>query len=454
MNLAGLDIGTTTLCGLLLDSDSGQILSVVTERNSSAIAGALPDEHAQDPDAIVAAVERILGSFQAAHGKIGGIGIGGQMHGILYVDGAGKAVSPLYTWQDGRGERTRADGKTCAGFLSDALGQRLSTGMGFVTHFYNAGNGLVPRGAKHLCTIGDYVAMRLAHAAVPVMDTTNAASLGCFDLRRLDFRRDAMGNLGVEESFFPRVSQSYQALGELAPGTPVFPGMGDNQASFLGAVSDVRRSVLFNIGTGSQVSLFSEECRELPGIDTRPFPFGGYIGVGAALCGGRAYALLHDFFERTLRLFGGSVGAGTASWDIMNAAVLSGADRLTVDTRFNGTRMDPSLRGSITGMGPATFTPQHLIVGVREGIAAELLDFFARFPAELRRAATMMVGAGNGVRLNPALQGIFEERLGMRMRIPLHREETSFGAALLAGCAGKVFPDLSAAGRLVRYITA
>jgi sedoheptulokinase len=251
------------------------------------------------------------------------------------------------------------------------------------------------------------------------------------------------------------VSQSYQALGELMLGTPVFPGLGDNQASFLGAVSDVRRSVLFNIGTGSQVSLFSEECVELPGIDTRPFPFGGYIGVGAALCGGRAYALLHDFFERTLRLFGGSGSgdAGAASWDVMNAAGLSGADRLTVDTRFNGTRMDPSLRGSITGLGPATFTPQHLIAGVREGIAAELLDFLALFPAELRRAATMLVGSGNGVRLNPALQGIFEKRLGMKMRIPEHREETSFGAALMAGCAGKVFPDLDAAGRLVRYIS-
>jgi sedoheptulokinase len=377
------------------------------------------------------------------------------MHGILYVDGAGRAVSPLYTWQDGRGERTRADGKSHAGFLSDALGQRLSTGMGFVTHYYNAANKLVPEGARRVCTIADYVAMRLAHATAPVMDTTMAASLGCFDLRRLDFRRDAMRKLGVEESFFPSVSRSYQALGEHEPGTAVFPGLGDNQASFLGAVSDVRHSVLFNIGTGSQISLFSEECLEIPGIDTRPFPFGGYIGVGAALCGGRAYALLHDFFEQTLKLFGGGAGAGggTASWDIMNAAHVPGTERLVVDTRFNGTRVAPSIHGSITGLGPGTFTPEHLIVGVREGIAAELLDFFALFPTALRTAANQMVGSGNGVRLNPALQVIFEGHIGMKMRIPAHREETSFGAALLAGCAGKVFPDLRAAGQLVRYLS-
>jgi sedoheptulokinase len=261
-----------------------------------------------------------------------------------------------------------------------------------------------------------------------------------------------MRDLGVEESFFPRVAKSYTAMGENAAGTRVFPGLGDNQASFLGAAGDVRGSVLFNIGTGSQVSLFSEECLEIPGIDTRPFPFGGYIGVGAALCGGRAYALLHDFFERTLRLFGAGAPAAAASWDIMNSASAPGTERLAVDTRFNGTRVDPSIRGSITGLGPGTFTPEHLIAGVREGIAAELLDFFALFPPALRASATRMIGSGNGLRLNPALQAVFEEHMGMKMRIPAHREETSFGAALLAGIACKAFPDLRAAGRLVRYL--
>ena len=94
MKLAGLDIGTTTLCGLLLDSDSGEILSVVTERNGFGIPGARPGEALQDPDAICDATARILEGFRASHGKIGGIGIAGQMHGILYVDREGRAAKP------------------------------------------------------------------------------------------------------------------------------------------------------------------------------------------------------------------------------------------------------------------------------------------------------------------------------------------------------------------------
>jgi sedoheptulokinase len=464
MKLAGLDIGTTTLCGLLLEADSGDILSVATEPNAFGLPGTAPWEALQDPDAIFSAAARILDGFLEAHGNIGGIGVAGQMHGILYVDREGSAVSPLFTWLDGRGERDLENGKTCAGLLSEALGRPVSTGMGFVTHYYNVRNGLVPRRAAGLCTIADYVALRLAHAQAPVMDATNAASLGCFDLRRLEFRRDAMSALDIDGAIFPSVSTSYPALGEARTGTPVFAALGDNQASFLGSVRDVRGSLLCNVGTGSQISLFSDECLDVPGIDTRPFPLGGYIGVGAALCGGRAYALLHDFFLRTVQLFSGGSGAAAqggsarsaAGWDVMNAVDeerLGAAARLTVDTRFSGTRADPGVRGSIANLGPETFTPEHLIVGVREGIADELLGFYERFPEAARGAVTALVGSGNGIRLNPGLQKVFEGRLGMRMRVPAHREETSFGAALLAGVAGKILPDLAAAGRLVRYLS-
>jgi sedoheptulokinase len=286
------------------------------------------------------------------------------------------------------------------------------------------------------------------------MDATSAASLGCFDLRRLEFRRDAMSVLDIDGAIFPHVSTSYPALGEARTGTPVFAALGDNQASFLGSVRDVRGSLLCNVGTGGQISLFSDECLDVPGIDTRPFPLGGYIGVGAALCGGRAYALLHDFFQQTMQLFSG--GGSAAAYDVMNAVDedrMGSAARLTVDTRFSGTRADPGVRGSIANLGSQTFTPEHLIVGVRQGIAAELLGFYERFPESARRGVTALVGSGNGIRLNPGLQKVFEGGLGMRMRVPAHREETSFGAALLAGVAGKFLPDLSAAGSLVRYLT-
>jgi sedoheptulokinase len=452
MTLVGLDIGTTTICGLLLNASSGEILAVESERNVFGLPGARADEALQDPEAILGAAERILGRLIGGRQDVKGLGVTGQMHGILYADREGRAASPLYTWQDGRGEREHSAGKSYAAVLSELLGSTVSTGMGFVTHYWNLRNESVPAGAAVLCTIADYVAMRLAGAAKPRMDATMAASLGCFDLRRLCFRTEAMVRLQMDPALFPPVVTDYPALGRGPEGIPVFAALGDNQASILGSASDIPRSALVNIGTGSQVSVYTPHCTTLPGIDTRPFPFGGYILVGAGLCGGKAYSLLHDFFERTVRLFtGGQVGA---AWDLINEVGperLPGFERLIVDTRFSGTRADPGLRGGIGNLGPETFTPEQLIVGVREGMAAELFGFYERFGPDATRNVDTLVGAGNGIRLNPDLRRALEQRFGLRIRVPAHREEASFGAALLAGVAGGVLPDLAAAGALIRY---
>jgi sedoheptulokinase len=451
VKLAGLDIGTTSISALVLDAATGVVAGVLTEANSTALPPEGPGQALQDPDAILAAAGRTLGRLLDAHPEVRGIGVTGQMHGILYVDRAGRAASPLSTWQDGRGDLARPDGLTYAGFLSRETGQSLSTGMGLVSHYCNAREGRVPARAAALCTIADYVAMRLAGSKVPVMDATNAASLGCFDIERLEFRLDALRRVGVDGRLLPGVAVDYPPLGEMRPGMPVFTALGDNQASFLGSVRELRGTALVNVGTGSQLSVWTAERIEAPNIDARPFPFDGFLGVGAALCGGRAYALLRDFFERTLRLFGAAAGAVT--WEAMNAvdeSALQGG-RLAVDTRFEGTRADPAVRGGVAGLGTDTFTPEHLVAGVREGIASELHGFHGCLPEGMRRGVVRLVGSGNAIRFNPALRRAFERRFGMPMAVPAHREEAAFGAALLAGIAGGAFTGLAGAGSLVRY---
>ncbi len=452
MKLAGLDIGTTTICGLLLDPETADVVSVVTEANGASLAPPRPGESIQDPEAIVSIARRIVDGFLAGARDVRAIGVTGQMHGILYVDARGRACSPLFTWQDGRGDSEMSAGVTYASFLSERLAARVSTGMGALTHFVNVRRGQVPADATSVCTAPDYVAMRLCRAKAPVIDATNAASLGGFDLRAQDFRRSEMEALGMEPALFPRPAAGYPAVGEAVPGVPVISALGDNQASFLGSVRETRSSILVNVGTGSQISVFIDAPAAGPLLDCRPFPFGGFLAVGAALCGGRAYALLEEFFQRSLRLFGAQ--AERSIWETMNAVTdesLGSAERLEVDTRFAGTRQDPGARGSVRNLGVNTFTPEHLIAGVRTGIVEELLDFYDTIPAAGRAGKTVLVGSGNGLRRNAELRRAFERRLGMRMAVPLHAEEASFGAALLAGVASGALPDLAAAGRLIRF---
>ncbi|HEY3323013.1 MAG TPA: FGGY family carbohydrate kinase [Planctomycetota bacterium] len=232
MKFIGIDTGTTSICGVAMDMRTGKIRSVYLD-NASWIRSRRPWEHIQDPAKIESTVRWILGELLAAREPIAGIGLTGQMHGILYVRGDGAATGPLYTWQDGRGGLPLGRGaRSYAEELSERTGYRLAPGFGMVTHWYNLKNGLVPRDAHGFCTIHDYLVMRLAGRKTPLMDPTDAASLGVFDLKDNVFDRNALTDAGIGLDLLPEVASSGTSAGRHV-GVPVYTGVGDNQASFL-----------------------------------------------------------------------------------------------------------------------------------------------------------------------------------------------------------------------------
>ena len=62
-----------------------------------------------------------------------------------------------------------------------------------------------------------------------------------------------------------------------------------------------------------------------------------------------------------------------------------------------------------------------------------------------------IVGSGNGIRKNPALVKMFEDKFGAKMKVPEHLEEASFGAALFGLIACGVFKSAKEAQRIIRY---
>ena len=436
MIVFGLDIGTTTVGGVAMDAAAGRPLSSTVWPNRGA-EGRPTGE--QDPDAIVRQLEQLVAALTARHGKPAAIGVSGQMHGILYVDSSGVAVSPLYTWQDRRGTLPAGGGETIAGRLSRLSGYKIATGYGLATHAALASTGELPPRAKRLCTIADYAAMRLAGVEAPATDASNAASLGCFDVERGDFDRAAIARAGLDPAWLPSVRPSAERIGRTKAGAVVCNGIGDNQASVLGAVRDLRGSVLLNVGTGGQMSVYADEYRPAPGLDVRPFPGGGFLLVGASLAGGKAYAMLERFFRGALAAFGGA--ADRELYDAMermaSAPEDGAAEPPLVRTQFYGTREHPQSRGRIEGIGPDNFTPAHLVRGFLRGMVEELYEFYMLLPDELRRRRASLVGAGNGLRRNLMLRRCCEERFALPLALPPFEEEAATGAALHAAvCAG------------------
>ena len=303
MKAIGLDIGTTTICGVVLDGERGEVLYSKTLPNDTAAECKNRFERTQDPEKIWVRIRQILNEMSQQHPDADSIGLTGQMHGILYVDAQGEAVSPLYTWQDESGNCIQKENKTYAEVLTERTGYFAATGFGMTTYYYHQVNGIVPERAAHLCTIGDYIAMKLTGSKVPVITVSNAASLGLFNLEKGELDLEAARKAGLDTTLFPKVVKGEVQVGTVTgqtayEGIPVGAALGDNQASVIGTVKVPEKTVLVNVGTGSQISVGSRKYVPDASVELRPLTEQDYIFVGACLCGGRAYAALEQFFRQ------------------------------------------------------------------------------------------------------------------------------------------------------------
>ena len=451
MNLIGLDIGTTSLCGILCDAETGEIRRSVSMPNDTFIDTVHPWEKQQDPVRLLDKL-RAISNDLIASGDIAAIGVTGQMHGIVYLDKAGNPLGPLVIWQDGRGDQFYKDGQTYAEYLASLTGYPMATGYGAVTHFYNTVNGLVPPQAVTFCTIHDLAVMTLTGRTAPLLHPSDSASIGLYDLKNNCFDADAIRRAGMDPAFFPAVADSVDLAGKTPTDIPVSIAIGDNQASVLGSVSDFERSILVNVGTGSQISCVVSAIPENPTMDCRPLVRGRWILTGSSLCGGRAYAILEKFLRETAVIITGQmVDNAYPAMDKLMATFGMPDDPLTVDTRFSGTRRDPTLRGGITGIGIDNFTIGHLCDGFMNGMVEELYAMYRGMHPMLEQEPTRLVGSGNGLRFNKPLCERFSAAFGVPLSIPLHCEEAAFGAALFAAVTAGVFSSLTEAQKRIHY---
>ena len=430
MNFLGIDIGTSSICGIVYNTVSKDIVSIAKINNTDMLSCNVW-EKVQDANAIVDIVLDLIQELRIQYPDIKGIGLSGQMHGILYVNAEGEAVSPLYTWQDMRGSLLYKDGMSYAAYLSKQTGFPLSTGFGLVTHYYNKVNSLVPQNAVKLCTIMDYTAMRLTGKCEPLVDCSNAASLGFFDKEKLAFDKEALWNVGIDSSILPEIGKAFSRVGHYE-NISVYTAIGDNQASFLGSIRDIRHSIHITVGTSSQISVYSEDYVNVPLLDTRPLPGGGYILVGAALCGGCSFSLLKKFFSETIKLYTGEEMDDTDLYKIMVSVPYKEVqeDDIRVETLFGGTRSHHEKRGKIMNISCLNWHPENLIRGFLEGMSQELYDFYQLLPNFVRERKTILVGSGNGIKRNPLLCQILEERFKCHLQVSACREEAALGACI------------------------
>lgn len=428
MKTIGIDIGTTSICLALYDTEKKEITESLSAANEF-----LPGSFRQDPERIVGVIQKMLDKLLDAHGDVAGIGISTQMHGILYVDESGRAVSDLYTWKDTGGNEAFG-GETYASYLTGNTGYPMYTGYGTVTHFVLQKQGKIVPAAKAFVSIGDYLAMRLCSVTGGRADSTVAASFGGFSLERLAFAQDDLEKAGVDTTYYPLpVSGRADGEGTIAGSyrrIPVCWAVGDNQASIYAAGGGAEDAVSVNVGTGSQVSLFGRQLTGDAAGEIRPFVTPGYLYVQASLNGGKVYEKLASFFGEILAAF---FGESAEEYAVMERL---GRSKRTTDLQVKpslyGSRGGENSFGEIKNLTEANFHPADLVRAYVRGMAEELYRMYTQFPASLREGRKRIVASGNGIRKNVLFAEEIEAIFGLPLQFSGVREEAAAGAARLA----------------------
>jgi sedoheptulokinase len=495
--IAGVDFGTSKVALVLVDVGRSSILLAESEPHGGCLALPDPAHREQSVEAALKALERLFarlgekfrGGGQCGSISLRSIGLTGQMHGVLGVDGDGRAVTNLVTWQDGRGDSPGKDGKSLLRLMEERGGRRkVASGYGIVTLFDWALNRKHPDLAG-FCTIADYAGMLLTGGRKPAMDPTMADSTGAFDFEKGVWDWEYIAALGIDRALFPPVSEPGAVIGgargsrllnpdgaraafprpagtRLAGRAPVTGealvsvSLGDNQASFIGSVRELYSSLLINVGTGSQVSFAAGsagEAASLAAVDgydvvLRPFVEGGVLVAGNAISGGAVYSALRGFFARAGReLFGVEIDALSGSlYERMERVARQAGDAggLDVYPLFAGKRSAPSARGRIDGISLTNLTPANLIAGTLEGEVRILKEMVSE--RALGKLETL-VGSGNGIRRNALLRSEASRLFGKELRIPVHEEEAALGAAIHGAVAAGVYRDYRDARGVIRY---
>lgn len=474
----GVDLGTTKVTSIAVDASSGEMLAVGSAANDANITSdtdrALGHSEWRS-DLILAAARQCLSNVSLQLGshvrEIAGIGVTGQQHGMLLVDSTnGRPLSPLVNWQDRRALQPMPDGKsTWLQAAREAIGPDawkqtgcwLHPGFMAVTLFEWKTRNQLPPNARALF-IMDYFVSTLT-GLPPVTEPSCAGSSGVYDVRSRQWNSAAIQSMGLPRSLFPEIREANSVVGGLAAepaeatglpkGTPVFAPIGDHQASFLGSVADRRNTVLVNVGTGAQVAMYTDGFDFAPPIELRPCPCGGNLLSNVGLAGGWSYQVLEQFFQSAgCQLF--QVASEVKLYEALNKLARTiplGADGLRCHPQFSGTRLDPTVRGSITGLSPQNFTAGHLARAVLEGMGRSLHDGFTAIQQITRANPTTLVAAGNGLRENRLLAEIVSKAFGLPMVFTVHREEAAFGAAIVACVGSGLFTNVEeAARRLIR----
>jgi xylulokinase len=452
MYFLGLDVSTTATKALLVNA-AGDVVAVAASEYGYDTPRPLWSE--QSPDLWWQGVQHAIRAVMRASGveatAIGGIGLSGQMHGLVLLDAAGRALRPAILWND---QRTQAQ--------CDAIHRR----VGKEQFIQRTGNvALTGFTAPKILWVREHepeVYAQVAHILLPkdfvryhltgnyAMDKADGAGTVLMDLNQRDWSDEVLAALEIPRAWLPPLYEGPQITGTLTPqaaeatglraGTPVMAGGGDQAAGAVGVGAVAEGIVSLALGTSGVVFASAHQ----PVIEAQ----------------GRLHAFCHAVPDKWHLMGVMLSAAGSLRWhrdtfapqvsfdDLLAPAqdISPGSDGLFFLPYLTGERTphpDPLARGAFVGL-TVRHTLAHCTHAVLEGVAFGLRDSF-----ELMQAAGLseiqQVRVSGGGAKSLLWRQILADVFGCELVTVNTTEGAAYGAALLAAVGAGHWPSVEAA---------
>jgi xylulokinase len=457
----GIDVSTTGAKALLIDLKGAVVATATTPLTLST---PKPLWSEQDPhewwSGTARSIRDVLATAKAKGSDVAAIGLTGQMHGLVLLDGERKVLRPAILWNDQRTARecdeirTRMGGREA---LVRVTGNDAVTGFTAPKILWVRNHEpAVYAKARLVLLPKDYVRLRLTGLAA--MDKADGSGTLLFDLAARNWSKEVLSKLEIPPAWLPPTFEGPEVTGKiteeaaaetgLAVGTPVTAGGGDQAAGAVGAGAVKPGVVALTLGTSGVVFASTDKplvepqgrlhafCHALPAT---------WHFMGVTLSAAGSLQWYHD----TL--------APNENFDALMteaAEAPAGSEGLLFLPYLSGERTpypDPLARGSFVGL-TLRHKRAHLTRAVLEGVAFSMRDCFGLLAHAGVGAPSEVRVAGGGAK-SPLWRKICASVLGVDLVTVNSTEGGAFGAALTAGVAGGAWPDVPSACAATIVIT-
>ena len=445
--MIGVDVGTSSAKGVSID-EHGKLLAEATR--SYPVDMPHPGWSEQDPETWVKATEEVLSELDAENAD--GIGLTGQMHGLVALGSDGRPLRPAILWNDGRSQpqATAIEQRLGIECLVDLSGNRALAGFTAPKLAWLAEHEPdVHRRIARVLLPKDYVRFRLTGERA--IDMADASGTLMLDVANRRWSQEMLQAGEIDERMLPGLFESPDVCGKvsaegaaatgLKAGTPVVAGAGDQAAGATGMGIVAAGTVSATIGTSGVVFAATDR----PALDPK-----GRLHTFCHAIPGRWHVMgVTQSAGLSLRWFRDQFGSGAVDgrdpYDRLGdeaATIAPGCEGLLWTPYLMGERtphLDSKARAALVGL-TASHTRAHVIRAILEGVAFSLRDSFTIFAEMNVPVRTIRLGGG-GAR-SPLWRQIQADVYGHEIEIVEAEEGAAYGAAILAGVGAKFWPTV------------